>query len=232
MEVSGQAGGSGAGIAVMDKDAPPEAAQFSQEDLVDPSVLEQMLKTKQAPEPGDFMQARVLHAGDEDLPTPMVADSLVSAGHIYVWHTQTGERSTINRNMLALQLSKKIKLADNKVVRAFSTSPPAGVTPVRGTLRCRLHPQDPHRKEYDRVGFPTCSKENLKTLSDVDQHMRARHKREWESIEKDRAERERQEDRAFQRSMMQTQQESIKALTGVVKANRETAKAKGKKNKE
>ena len=191
------------GTAVLENDT----AQFTAEDIQNAAIIADMLKPKAVAEPGGFMVDRVIHPGDEDLPVPMVADSLRSAGHVQVYHTETGDCSLVNRNFLAIQLMKK--LANGQ--RAFSLTPPATPPPV-GKLLCMLHSDAPNRKEYSTYGFRSCPKCNLMTEADVEQHMRARHKREWAIIIRDRDKRERDEDRAIQR-------ETLQSLVAVAKAN-------------
>lgn len=183
------------------------------------AVIEEMLKAKSAPEPGDFMTDRVIHRGDEEVPTPIVAGNLVSAGHVYIYDTKTGDQSKINRNMLAIQMTKRHPDGS----RAFTLTPP-NIQPVRGNLLCKLHPDAPDRQEYDRIGFKTCPKSNLMTEFDVEQHMRARHKREWASIEAARTRREKEQDRSLQHKTMA-------ALAAVAKANVPIEATRTKKSK-
>ena len=194
-----------------------DVANFSAED--NNAIIEEMLKAKPAPEPGAFMGDRIIHSGDTDLPVPMIADSLVSAGHVYVYDTKTGEESQINRNMLGFQMMK----THPDGTRAFTLKKP-DITPARGSLLCMLHPDAPNRKEYDRWGFKVCPKANLMTEADVEQHMKARHKREWATIEKERVRGEKEADRALQR-------ETLKAMTAMVKASTPPVEKKPRKAK-
>lgn len=168
-------------------------AELDNTDLLD----ELLLKGGEAPEPGDFMQERVIHKGDEEAPVPILASSLSSAGYVTVYDTHTREPSDVNRNLLEFQLRK----LHSDGTRAFTRKKPA-LAPVRGFLLCLLHADRPERKEYDRIGFKTCIKANLMTPFDVESHMKARHKKEWAIIESNRLRKERDEDRAFQRQMM------------------------------
>lgn len=172
---------------------------IEQKETDNTALIEEMLQQAQpAPEPGDFLKERVIHQGDGETPMPIVADSVTSAGHAYVYDTLTGDRSEVNRNMLVLQLRKK--RPDGST--AFSTRPPKGVIPVAGSLKCYLHPDGPERQRYAQMGFKACPKANLVTEFDVESHMKARHKREWAAIQADRVRKEREEDRAFQKQMM------------------------------
>ena len=83
----------------------------------------------------------------------------------------------------------------------FTTEKPEE-EPKRGKLKCLLHPSNPEREHYNELGLATCLKSNLSSPLQVRRHMQKRHHVEWDTIEQERVERERQEDRAFQRAVM------------------------------
>ena len=168
-------------------------AEIENADLIE----ELLAKGGDIPEPGDFMQNRVIHQGDDEAPVPIVASSLASAGYVPVWDTQTGEPSVVNRNLLGFQLRK----LRGDGTRAFTRIKP-NRDPVRGTLKCMLHPDSPDRSRYAAIGFKSCPKANLMTPFDVENHMKARHRKEWSTLESERLRTEREEERAFQRQMM------------------------------
>lgn len=160
--------------------------------------LEEMLRDAEvAPEPGESMRDKVIHKGDEDLPTPMVRSTMESAGWVYIYDTQTGERSTANRNMLRQLL--RIRRPDGS--RVFTTVKPP-FEPERGTYKCMLHADDPNRGYYDTLGFPVCRKSNLTSPFMVRRHMEKRHRMEWAAIEQERKDAERAEDRKLQRTLI------------------------------
>ena len=162
--------------------------------------LEEMLRDAEvAPEPGESMKDKVIHKGDEDLPTPMVRSMLESAGWVYIYDTQTGERSTANRNMLRQLLRRKRE--DGSLV--FTTIKPP-FEPKRGTYKCMLHPNDPNRGHYEELGFPVCMKSNLTSPFQVRRHMEKRHKMEWAGIEQERIDTERAEDRKLQHILIKS----------------------------
>lgn len=169
-------------------------AEIENADLIE----ELLAKGGAAPEPGDFMgEGRIIHGGDEDAPVPILASSVTSAGYVTVYDTQTREPSVVNQDLLGFQL-RKLR-ADG--TRAFTRIKPKSA-PVRGTLKCMLHPDNPQRREYDGIGFKTCPKANLMTPFDVENHMKARHKKEWATLEAERMRTEKAEERAFQKQMM------------------------------
>jgi len=127
----------------------------------------------------------------------MEAMTLISAGYSYIYDRKTGERSKTNNNMLPMQLQKK---NPDGSLRFTTKKPP--FEPKRGAYKCLLHADDPNRAHYTDMGLPVCKKHNLINPHQRTIHMQKRHKVEWAAIEAERIERERQEDREFQRSIM------------------------------
>ncbi len=167
----------------------------AQEQAQENAVLQEMIAGAQrAEEPGD-RPGSIIEKGD----TPSVLRSVDSAGYVWIWDTRTGDRSKTNANMLPTQLKKR--RPDGS--RVFTTIDP-GITPVRGTVKCRLHPDDPERAHYDSLGFGVCHKSNLVSPFQREQHMKHKHQAEWATIQKEKADADREEDRAFQRNLMQS----------------------------
>ena len=161
-------------------------------------LIEEMVKDAEvAAEPGELKTKQVLHKGDDELPSPMMATEIKSAGYVYIYDTRTGDRSLCNRNMLLQHLKKKRD--DGSTV--FTTKDP-GFRPPQGTLKCLLHKDGLDRKHYDELGLAVCTKDNLKSKYQVIRHMQKRHKMEWETIEQERKDAEKEEDRMFQRQLM------------------------------
>ncbi|MDO8673042.1 MAG: hypothetical protein Q7O66_16665 [Dehalococcoidia bacterium] len=160
------------------------------------------------PESGEVQVGDVIHTGDAELDVQMIVSDIKGAGIAYIWDTRTGERSRTNKNMLPTQLTKRRE--DGSLV--FTQHDP-GIVPLRGTLRCMLH-ADLREKhpEYDRWGLPLCPKANLASPQDVKSHMQMRHKREWATIEDDRIEREKAEDRQLQRENARATLAALEAL--------------------
>ena len=103
-------------------------------------AVELMEEAEPAPEPGNFDRRKVIHSPSHAFPLDMQVASLESAGYVYVYDTENGERSVVNRNMLETQLQK---LREDGT-RYFTTVKP-DVEPKRGTLKCLLHQDDPSR---------------------------------------------------------------------------------------
>jgi len=149
--------------------------------------LEEMLReAEEAPEPGESVKEKVIHKPDEDLPVPMIRGTLESAGYVYIYDTNTGDRSLANRNMLRQLLHRKRPDGSHVFTTIRPVNPPNPIK--RGTYKCLLHPDDPNRGHYAEMGFPTCPKSNLTSPFMVKKHMKNRHKVEWAAIEEERKE--------------------------------------------
>jgi len=158
-------------------------------------VEEMMRDAVKAEEPGSLKQGDVIPA-PKDSQIALGVNTLKSAGYVILYDTQSGEPSKINRNMLAAKL--KQTRPDGKPV--FSTK--QLVKPIRGIYKCLLHSDDPNRPEYNKMGLPVCRKANLTNPYEVRRHMQKRHKTAWEAIEEIRINKEKLEDREFQRSIV------------------------------
>tara|TARA_R100001198_G_C5168287_1_gene170289 strand:+ start:124 stop:765 length:642 start_codon:yes stop_codon:yes gene_type:complete len=162
-------------------------------------TLEELLvEAEEFNDPSGLSEGRMLHSGNDEVPMPMGVSSLESGGYVYVYHTETGDRSRINSNMLAMQLTKTL---DNGA-RAFTTEKPS-FEPESGTIKCLLHPDDPNRGHYDSLGFATCPKENIPSPYQLQLHMAGRHRLENATIQEEAERVEKEEEREFQRMLLQ-----------------------------
>ncbi len=170
---------------------------ITKEDTTDnDALIEEMLRdAAEAPEPGTT--TKVIHRGDEKQPAPMTLAELSSAGWAYIYETSDGQRSVANRNML----KELLKVRNKDGTPRFTTRKP-NYEPKRGTLKCLLHEDDPNRAHYSDIGFTICRKSNLTSPYMVTQHMRKRHPVEWQTIEKERTDSEKAEDREAQHAML------------------------------
>ena len=158
------------------------------------SMEELMRDAEVAEEPGDLKQGSTVASTSNGMT--MTAAELQSAGYVYVYDTKTGDRSTINRNMLPGVLQKRRD--DGSYF--FSTKIP-DIEIHQGTIKCVLHPDDENRKKYDSFGFITCKKSNFRTILDRDTHLRNRHKRAYETLRNEEA-REQKEIERLERQML------------------------------
>ena len=121
-----------------------------------------------------------------------------SAGYVYIWDTQTGKSSVCNRNMLTPTLGKLRKDGTR-----FFTAIKPNFEPHGGQHKCLLHQSDENRAKYDELGLAVCTKDNLDSPYQVTVHMQARHPQEAATIEDINATAQREEDREFQRVLIQ-----------------------------
>ena len=160
-------------------------------------MTEMMADAQDAPQPGADLVGTIVHSGDSDVPASIGVSRLESAGYVTVYHTETGEPSAVNRNLLPFQLNKRLPSGK----RAFTTDRKKAPAVRQGKYRCLLH-QDRREPWMDEEVLPTCAKANLTTVHQVRLHMQHRHKTEWQTIEARREEQEREEERAFRKALM------------------------------
>ena len=154
-------------------------------------------------EAGEKGIAGLIHKADDKYPADMTFQS--THGYVTIYDTKTGDSSLINRYMLGTCLKKKREDGS----RVFWTEPPKDLPPRPAGLNCLLHPDNPDRVEYDKLGLPTCPRVRLANPFEVTRHMRVRHKMAWEAIqeenrrkEKEEERREKEADRKFQRELL------------------------------
>ena len=152
-----------------------------------------------APEPGVELIGQVIANAEGGPPpdAPARISKKEGAGYVMIYHTETGEPSIVNRNLLQFQLRKILENGK----RAFSARKSDVPTPKRGKYTCLLHSSS-REPWMDEFALPTCRKATLTSPYQVRLHMQHRHKTEWATIEERRQEMERQEQRDFQRSML------------------------------
>lgn len=138
----------------------------------------------------------------------------VKGGKYYrMWHAEDLDERLIHVNLMNNALRQRFPASEKGLRHArpgdkmFVFERPVA-RPPELINRCRLHPNDPDRPEWDKMGLPTCSKP-LANPYEVDRHMQKKHSTAWGAIERERTRRERDEDRLAQRTMME-------AIGGVV----------------
>lgn len=128
---------------------------------------------------------------DKELEMVMTIED---TGLVVIYRTTTGEPVKVLKYMLPEYL--KARNADGTL--QFAANKPA-FEPKRGTLKCLLHPNGENRKHYDELGLPVCKKSNISAPYMVEQHMKKRHPSAWAIIERERTDREKEDDKEFQR---------------------------------
>ena len=167
---------------------------------------------KDAP-PGSVDVDKLPTFDGQEFNRPLQAFESTPDAYIPVWSHIDGGKSIVLVSMLSTQLKKKIPQADDILPEkwgkpAFSLQPT--FEPVRDSLLCMLHVDHPMREELDGMGLKgaICRKANIPTDKDVMKHFERRHKDSWEVYHAAVDKAEREEDRVFQREML----ESIVAL--------------------
>ena len=149
-----------------------------------------------APEPG----------GAADISQSFPGSMVESAGYVYIWDTETGKSSVCNRNMLQSTLGKTRKDGS----RVFTTIKP-DFEPQGGTFKCMLHADDENRELYTSLGLAVCTKDDLDSPYQVTRHTQTRHPQEWETINDMNVTAQREEDREFQRLLIQAAAQGVTA---------------------
>lgn len=167
---------------------------------MDTGLEEQIRGAEKAPEPGTMKPRQVIHSASGELPANVVQSALDSAGYSYVYNVETRERSVVNNNMLRSVLRRK-DLSGNFV---FTTHKPIE-PPKRGAVPCMLHQDNPARKTFDAMGLPVCRKSNMPSEPEMHRHMKAKHRKEWETIKE-------VEERKRQTEMFDLQKATLLAL--------------------
>lgn len=147
--------------------------------------------------PSELTKNPVLNPEDKTAP-PTVVTGITSAGYVYVWDTRTYVKAPVLYYILAQVLRQRREDGSYR----WTTNDP-GKLPKRGTYVCMLHKDHPNRKHYDELGFRVCPRDGIINAYQVTQHMKSKHRAEWATIEQERVERERQEDRRLQQLMVE-----------------------------
>jgi hypothetical protein len=142
-----------------------------------------------------------------DGETPSVVAIVNEPGWATVYHTRTGEaRVVMSQPGYLRQLLQKVHTDPDYPEwlgkPAFTDRDP-GFRPEFGQFKCMLHSDSPDRERYDAMGLPHCRAGKLRSRYDVTRHMQHKHRDEWGIIEDERERAERQEDREWQRSILE-----------------------------
>ena len=158
-------------------------------------ILDELLKSPGPTglEPGGNQV--LVHKGDDKVPMPLVL-TVTSAGYITLWDILTHDPSLFNKNMARDALKRK--RADGSPEFTYTFPGP----PIQGTIKCLLHPDNPERGRFDRLGLPVCKKANIPSEYQLAKHMQIRHPTAYATLEAERIQREREEDRKLQRQLL------------------------------
>ena len=167
------------------------------------ALIEEMLRgADKANLPSDLTNNPVINKGDATLEAPMTVKEITEAGRVWIWDTRTYQRAPCLGYMLTTKL--RFKREDGSF--RWTTRDP-GKLPMRGSVRCLLHPDSENREHFNELGFRVCKKDNVTNPYQLKQHMIKKHPQEWAAIEEEKRERERQEDRELQKLLLSRQAE-------------------------
>ena len=131
--------------------------------------------------------------------------NLVSAPstRVKLWRLDTGEELDIIPSMAKATLDTR----DEQGNPVF-TSTPQELKSV-GVVKCKLHPDDPNRPQWDAMGLPVCDLEGIDNIHERDLHVELAHVRSSAAIKRveaqqkdDKQDAERREDRVFMRGIL------------------------------
>jgi|TARA_Y100000310_G_C20663561_1_gene806179 hypothetical protein len=158
--------------------------------------------------------------GLEEAPDPHAGSSVEAKGldgkdipYVYVYFRDNDKR-VIKKDTSAAVLG--YKLPDG--TRAFSARPWPNVTPFRGSVMCKLHPQHPNRLLPEYASFPFCMSAKLASEYERDRHMEKRHNNEWKAVNAT----EEQVDRVLSRA---SQQATVKMADAIAQGGQSIPEA-------
>jgi len=167
------------------------------------AILEEMLRDLEKEKPEPSGEGDVVSRGDEDTPVPMIISSVTGRGRKQVYDTKTGEMSWVLYNPDTGGMLRAVLRRKREDGTPMFTLRKPSFEPERGVLKCLLHPDNPNRKEYNKMGLPVCKKDNITASYMVERHMKNRHPSAWAIIDKELKDKEKQEDRDFQRGIVE-----------------------------
>lgn len=166
-----------------------------------------------AANPSDVREGDIIHHATEAVPFSAGVAEIKGPGWVTLYETRTGEPRVINKRNLASALKKVHKdpaypeMIGKKLFSERQLKPY-----VLGTYKCFLHPDQPERAEYDRMGLASCASAHLASQAQADRHGLKKHKDEWSVTEQTRLSKERREEREFQRAQAVAMTSALQAL--------------------
>ena len=177
-----------------------DAIASENDDYIAQMVADQAAPVPPANEPGTMQPGQVINRGDSENPIAAVATPIESAGWATMYDTLTGDTSLANKNMLPDYLTRRHP--DDPKRRQYTLKDP-GFRPRPGRHKCLLHAETPQREYYNSLGLAVCRKSNLQSPFQVIRHMRHRHQMEYQTIEHNREQEEKESNRKFQEAMLE-----------------------------
>ena len=139
---------------------------------------------------------------------------------ISIWNKETGLHSFALPYMASDLANQRIKTGPyaGESVWAFRKSDiPAEVRnrPSQPKMMCYLHVEHPDSARYLGMGFASCTADGIPSQAALESHMAHSHKRAWESIRKDEADKLRDEERALNRENLEALRALARQAVGV-----------------
>lgn len=184
----------------------PEVASVLDEQIREAAIHDLQTGKMSAPEWYKHPELEgITGAGDGD--SGVMGVSATDREKVTIYNTMTGQPS----QTLIYMVSKKLTQPRPDGKPWWTLNKAAAPEWVTGTMLCLLHPDHPDRELWDRIGLrgrtcqPTTGKHKANIDSDfaLEDHMRAKHKREWAIIEAHREREERDAERDWQRQLME-----------------------------
>ena len=156
----------------------------------------------------------VIHRPTADAPLP-VGLSEHTGLYVNLWNTRTHEKISVLKwyATAALKKTHNDPAFPEWVGRRLFSTKSTGER-VLGQHKCMLHRDHPVRIKYGTDGMPVCPAEHLASEHEVRSHMQHRHKKEWEALERARADFERLEDRTALRAQSDAMLVLAREMTG------------------
>jgi hypothetical protein len=145
----------------------------------------------------------IIHTPTPEEPLPVALAERTGMGWSTLYNTLTHEAIQVPNSIKDATLKKvhKDKKHPNLLGKPMFSKYPKG-TYLLGTHKCMLHPSNPRRAEFDRMGLPICTAEHLPSEDQAEQHLIHRHPSAWNTLERIRERSEREADRELQRQQI------------------------------
>lgn len=167
-------------------------------------LMEMERLMRSAPQPGGLDRTGI----DMGEGVAVTKTSVKSAGHVVMWNTDTHESSVFNMNAIRTKLGEMFPADyENPLKRGLPAWTATAPTeePWHGVATCPLHSSRPEREEYDRFGYPRCTRVNLPNEMEAQQHLKKKHPQTWRMMNESREQAERvaqAEDREINRLIL------------------------------
>ena len=160
----------------------------------DATIEEELAEVQARSHAGDFS------SGDSEVESNLARPLHMTLRHgdVAIYHTLEHDVRIVPEGDILNQALRK-RLPDGK--RAFSIHQQGN--PVRGTIKCHMHPEHPDREKWRGLGFLNdCVAGGFTSEMDALAHMAGRHRRDWLRMKEQLDREERDMDRAFQREIL------------------------------